>query len=76
MNSGREERVIVMGDWSLDVLPLGGVRKSGICHIPCNSWMYDSAKRRKCIGHGCHEPIPDDIYGLWLLHNFDSIGEM
>lgn len=24
----------------------------------------------------CHEPIPDEIKGLYLLHNFDRMSEM
>jgi hypothetical protein len=69
--SNDKKKLIVIGDWSLNVL--SAEARSGICHTPCNSWMYRSAHRRKCIRDMCGERIPDDIYGVWLLHNFDAV---
>jgi hypothetical protein len=68
MNSGLE-KLIDVDDWSLARLYGEGV---GISHTKCNSWMHQSAYNRECLD--CRVRIPDEIYGLWLLYNFDKLG--
>ena len=49
-----------------------GVEKINV--VPFNMFKFtiDSMKT-KC--QYCHEPVPDDIVGLWTLHNWDSLCE-
>ncbi len=44
---------------------------SVICHRSCDWWTYFGVVRMTCPH--CKQQIPDEVYGVWALHNWDDI---
>ena len=74
------------GDFRLITLEevVGQGQTSSLKKAGWQSWIWHRCPKRdntwiacSCVWTGecfpCSEPIPEEIYGLWKLHNFDMI---
>ena len=47
---------------------------SAVCHIPCDWWTYYGIVKKQCPY--CGQQIPDEVYGVWALHNWDNLHDV